>query len=163
MNKTLIDGIVAVDAMLPRAIDEGCAFANGGGYIQHTHEAVQVFLEATQRLFNEHTPTLAGMFRENPRGIVGRYLDDNNSPLYYLYGRISRIDGQHREWGQPYFVLNPGKAKNVLWPYTGVAKLPEWVIPKELVITVRGGVAEVTSNPAGWPVRIVDHDNEEKP
>lgn len=45
-------------------------------------------------------------------GIAGRYFNDGNDHLYRLWNRVMATDDAFREWGQPYFALNPGKGKN---------------------------------------------------
>lgn len=120
---SIVEDIRAVQAMLPRAIDEGCLFANGGGYIQHTPATFAAFLAAVQGLFDKHAPSLAKMFSAQPRGFVGRYLDDGGSPLYSVYMRICMIDDSYREWGQPYYAIHPGTGKHVVWPNTEGGKV----------------------------------------
>lgn len=102
--------IEAIDRKLPRAIDSGCEFANGGGFIQHTPEALANWLSDVEKLLRKYEGAeTADRWAQNPRGIVGRYLDDGGSPAYAFVYRVMSIGNDFREWGQPYYALNPGK------------------------------------------------------
>lgn len=84
-------------------------FSNGGGYIQHDSspvEAIKVeLLKLTNKYFNKkYTDFLH----------LGRLLDDSGcNVLYRAYTRLVSIDSTYREWGQPYYALNPSKGKQV--------------------------------------------------
>lgn len=97
--------IEAAHAVLGSA--EGLDY-NGGNFIQHDAASVVDFLAATHRalVLSGHIEE-AQMWLSNPKGLVGRFLDDSNNPARDLYWRYQRIDSQHREWGQPYFANNP--------------------------------------------------------
>ena len=72
--------------------DDGCAFANGGGFLQQptgSRQRLLTFLEAK------------GVHR------------DSNGPLGLLLYRLHCIDTQDREWGQPFFALHPHRGKQV--------------------------------------------------
>lgn len=79
-------------------------FANGEGYIQHDRDTVT----AVHRDLMRHFADTGYGF-----GFLGRYLSDNDSPYYVVWSRLSCIDELGREWGQPYYALNPHKGKQV--------------------------------------------------
>lgn len=92
--------------------EESDSFANGAGYIQHSAEVVN----KCQREFLNFCYEVTGnsIFNEkivHRQGIVGRYLDDGGSDLYKHWHRFVCIDENNREWGQPFFALNPTKGK----------------------------------------------------
>ncbi len=100
---------------LPDLIDkelgnESTAFGNGSGYIQHNSDVV----DKCQRSFMDYCYEVLGnkVFLEkkiHKQGIVGRYLDDSGTDLYVYWHRFMCIDDKYREWGQPYFAINPDK------------------------------------------------------
>lgn len=85
---------------------------NGSNYRVQTEEQVAAFIEAIGNTMDAHgLPILADRWRNNPTGIIGRYMDDSdhNSKENYLYRAYIRLkcisDG--KEWGQPHFAKNP--------------------------------------------------------
>jgi hypothetical protein len=96
-------------------------FSNGGGYIQHSRSTVTDFKGRLLSLACNLHPSIREAVAEtpfenvHPGSIVGRILDDSNSPLYRLWYRLYCIDRMDREWGQPYFALNPKAGKQELW------------------------------------------------
>ena len=55
-------------------------------------------------------------FLKNPfsfrNSIIGRYLDDaGTNAVYSAWYRFMSMDDLYREWGQPYYALNPGTGK----------------------------------------------------
>ncbi len=88
-------------------------FANGSGFIQHdlsdfTHakgELVKLLAErAPMYDYTSHDPATI-----HPMSIVGRIFDDTGGPMSKAWSRLACFDPQGREWGQPYFALNPEK------------------------------------------------------
>ena len=74
----------------PEPKDDGCRFANGHGFIQQpagSRDALWAF--AKQHGWNR----------------------DADGPIGRLAHRAYKIDPYDREWGQPYFALNPGKGE----------------------------------------------------
>lgn len=55
------------------------------------------------------------MLKINPPasfGWIGRYFDDGgHNCLYEAWSRLRCIDEKGREWGQPYYALNPEKGE----------------------------------------------------
>lgn len=108
-----------VENMLhPLPQNDGCSFANGDGYIQHTKEAFNAYKAAILELGGKHVHSAMTEWAKNPdevhnMGIAGRYFDDGDHGLYKLWNRVMCTDADFREWGQPFFALNPGKGKMV--------------------------------------------------
>lgn len=108
----------AVMAILPQAIESN--FANGHGYIQHTNESLLAFQNAASLLIAKYVgPDEANKFDLNPRGVVGRILDDGETIARkcseFCY-RIYRIDFRNREWGQAYYANQSRQGDQVKWP-----------------------------------------------
>jgi hypothetical protein len=97
-------------------------FSSGGGYIQHSPELVEqlavaicknakLWIKGFDQHF-DHRPV-------NRRGIIGRIFGDyssNDQNINYLnsiWYRLMCIDESGKEWGQPYFAVNPDKGKNI--------------------------------------------------
>ena len=81
---------------------------NGATYVQHTVDAVHKFTMAIAAALGEfESHEMRDRWLEQPRGIVGRFLDDTGSIFYRDYIRLISIDSQNREWGQPYYANNP--------------------------------------------------------
>lgn len=90
-----------------KAKPDSIEFDNGEGYIQHdpvTAEKLKVAFQEFSNLYLGKKVTF---------GILGRYLQDMDSPLYSVYCRFSCMDSLYREWGQPYFALNPDKGSQL--------------------------------------------------
>jgi hypothetical protein len=96
-------------------------FTNGNGYMQHDPSdvlKVRSYLVEAAKLF---VPGFSDIFARpiedlHPHGIVGRILSDRGGPLDRAWSRLMCIDGEGREWGQPYFALNPGQGELVEIP-----------------------------------------------
>lgn len=92
--------------------DDGCDFANGGGFIQHSRLAVDLAKLALIELWDGDQKTKdAAKISPPSHSIIGRYLSDSNSPIYPAWCRLLCIDSEFREWGQPYFAQNPSQGK----------------------------------------------------
>lgn len=108
---------VVADAMHPlgdrfrgRARNDECDFANGSGYIHHGARTVK---QVKERLLKLASEKFGRAFTPDQFMLACRYADDNGGPLNRAFGRLMSFDDAGREWGQPYFVFNPGVAKNV--------------------------------------------------
>lgn len=97
--------------------DPGCNFANGDGYYQLTPEMVRRFDNAFIEAIKEFEPELFKEYSDKNLPFVitnyftGRWLDDNNSPLYTAVMLRHRVDEKFRLWGQTYYAMNPEKGK----------------------------------------------------
>lgn len=107
-----------VAAMLPPRPDDGCKFESGGGYLQHAAETVREFKRSVLLLAANNRPDSKFVeWAKNPDevhgiSIIGRYIDDGcDRYIGRLWHRVCCMDSQCREWGQPYFALNPEKAE----------------------------------------------------
>ena len=98
----------------------GCGFENGKGYLQHTREKIEKVTRDLLRLIeNEIDHELIKQTIENPiekhiswaASLVSGYskFDPVSKGLY----RLQCVDEYFREWGQPYFALNPEKGEQV--------------------------------------------------
>ena len=116
-HEAFLDEIDVIKQLLPPLPkDEGCHFANGHGYIQHTRESFNAYKVAILQLGGEICYAPMKEWANEPdsvanMGIAGRYFDDGNHHLYRLWHRVMCTDGNYREWGQPYFALNPDKGE----------------------------------------------------
>lgn len=99
--------------------DPGCSFANGDGYYQLTPEAVRMFDNAFIEAVKELEPSLFNEYAKKGLQFVitnyftGRWLDDNNSPLYRPLMVRFNVDAKFRRWGQMYYATHPGEGKDV--------------------------------------------------
>jgi len=97
---------------------DSCDFANGSGYIQHEHKDVSIvrneLLELAkfytdhkwiQQSIDDHSVDTSWAGR-----IIGEYC---NESLNKAWNRISCIDNQLREWGQPYYASHPNMGQQV--------------------------------------------------
>lgn len=109
----------------PEADDEGCKFANGGGYIQHDPEVVVAAraeivkflrLGPLKWVFKGHEEVRDEEWQTG--SILGRCIDDSHNlprAVKDAWYRLHRIDEKGREWGQPYFTFHPEKAEQKEW------------------------------------------------
>lgn len=119
-DKVIEDVRQAMEPLGELPADPECAFANGDGYYQHTADAVErtkrALLAIFEPLFASRCPALekatCPRWQIHPSWF-GRMIDGTCPPLERAYSRLCRIDGQCREFGQPYFADNPEKAN--LW------------------------------------------------
>ena len=110
-----LNSIEKVNALLhPTPDNDGCAFANGRGYIQQDLSKLEEFKRSTVELFKKEitTPeylTWADEVLAGKRHIsyIGRVACDSGSPVYNLMMRIFCTDAKGREWGQPYYANHP--------------------------------------------------------
>lgn len=97
---------------------DSCDFINGGGYIQQEKNNVDkaiIDLVKASGVCDHIANSLE--FNKNPftyrNGIIGRYLDDNDSFICKHWLRFRCMDDNYREYGQPYFASNPSQAKQI--------------------------------------------------
>lgn len=103
-----------------RAKDVGCEFSNGAGYIQHTKNEVFNFKKALVALCKSRVRDdvfKLPLDKIYPGGIASRILSETNPRLYQVWSRLCCIDEYNREWGQPYYALNPTKGAQEKWKY----------------------------------------------
>lgn len=90
--------------------DDSLDFANGRGYIQHppgTRYKLEVELVKLTNEYLEENFTLG-------QGMIHRYIDDcNHKLLKKLSYKITCMDKRDREYGQPYFAINPDKCVDI--------------------------------------------------
>jgi hypothetical protein len=109
---TLIDDCRTATAILsPRPTT--MEFDNGGGYVQQVpfsvRECKRQLMGVAKYLFGDRD----GFWSQDPdavhpMGIAGRLISDSShKPLADAWYRLMCIDGRAREWGQPYYALNP--------------------------------------------------------
>lgn len=115
----LIKRVKAIMKVLPKLPEnDGCSFSNGGGYIQHDRATLRkVKLELLEQIkkYVNHDWVQQTIDNENTHSSwVARLLDDYNiRPLRSAWYRFSCIDDLDREWGQPYYALNPTEGKQI--------------------------------------------------
>lgn len=88
-------------------------FKNGKGFFQLTSEEVKCFIDGFGLLIKKYHQDLFGVYNKNPKGIIGRYLCDMESPLYRAWQYLACIDSDNRRWGQPYFALHPDEGESI--------------------------------------------------
>lgn len=79
-----------------------------GEFVQRNSQQVQSLIDKTYRLLLRYygaSSEIPKLWKKEPRGFVGRYLDDGNSPAYSIYGILLSIDNKNRQWQQPYYAL----------------------------------------------------------
>ena len=118
-HEALCAEIDEIMATLPRRPnDEGCRFSNGHGFLQHSTEKFWPARDALLRIGNRLFPhkwfdqSLAD--RTVDSSWAGRLISETSAPLWRAWSRISCVDKQLREWGQPYYANNPEKAESQL-------------------------------------------------
>jgi hypothetical protein len=95
--------------------DADCNFSNGHGYLQHDPEMFYRARLSLLKLAQRYTT-----FRWIQESIddptvhpswAGRIISEAcPRPLYAAWARLSCVDDQFREWGQPFYANNPDKA-----------------------------------------------------
>lgn len=106
--------ILSLIPPLPKLPD--CSFENGAGYLQHDPITFTEFKLAILRAIRPYFPegnfkkwvddTISGKAHAS---WVGRLLDEDDRlrPYKDLWSRVYCTDSNFREWGQPYYALNP--------------------------------------------------------
>lgn len=105
----------AYKLLRPTPKNDGCDFTNGGGYVQQDALKVQEFKRQIMLLGARHHEKMAEWAKNpievHPQSIVGRILSDCDSDLYDAWHRVMCMDDKFREWGQPYYAINPDKGE----------------------------------------------------
>jgi len=97
--------------------DNDCEFANGLWCYQRTNEDYFRLKISLVKAIKKHEPWIAKQYDDPKIGglneahagsyMIGRYLDDGDSELYYYHYLIDRICPIClREWGQPYYAMH---------------------------------------------------------
>jgi len=105
-HELFLGEIDKIESMLAKRPDD-TKFANGGGYVYQNRETItkarSLFLDLAGRVLRRDVRQVSGSW-------LGRYLDDNDSPLYSFYLRLFYCIDQHsREWGQVYYANHPDR------------------------------------------------------
>jgi hypothetical protein len=111
----------AVALLKPIPKNDGCNFSNGEGFVQQDAPTVRKAKEAVIEIARSRNPDNSsfGPWAEVADGDVpgysgfARILDECDSLVYRYWSRFMCIDKQFREWGQPYYALNPSEGKQV--------------------------------------------------
>ena len=115
----LIDRVNEIMQLLhEKPTDDGCSFSNGGGYIQHD---VAIARKVKIMLLNEIGKHIKHKWVQesiNDETIhpswVGRLLEERGiRPLENAWYRFCCMDSSGKEWGQPYFAMNPHEGKQI--------------------------------------------------
>ncbi len=112
----------AADAIIaqlpPTPEDDGCEFANGGGYIQHDTALVlkvrrELLTQAAKETDHPHIKQSLESTSVHPSW-AHRVIDECcTNRLAFAWLRIACIDKDSREWGQCYYAWNPGTGKDI--------------------------------------------------
>jgi hypothetical protein len=119
MHEAYVEHIGIATRGLP-ARPENIEFTNGRGYVQHEPEALlQSAWRAVCRIAaSHHGPDFADAPFRSQRVI--RTLWEATPAEFAFVHRITCLDEQYREWGQPFFALNPDNAESICLNPTGV-------------------------------------------
>ncbi len=120
---SLIKSVAWFEKLLPPVKDTACKFANGGGFVQRdasvVEEAKERLLGLTERKikwwFDEQREKFNTDFKNVDPSWFLRMLEGSAPPIERAWSRLMCIDKQYREWGQPYYALNPTEGKQVVW------------------------------------------------
>lgn len=114
-HETLVRQIAFLKSTIyPRFdLNHDADFSNGDGYVQLTEAEVNKLTDFFIKAVAEHHPDIADMAKDNPKGFVGRYLDDGGSELYEVWTILKCIDNDNRLWGQPYYAAHPDSGKQI--------------------------------------------------
>ena len=114
INRDSLVKLVA-DIMLglrPIPKDDGCRFANGGGYVQQDASVVK---EAKRRLMEIAAAKLRrdDLLKEDVHvSWALRLLDGALPPVERALSRFYCMDERFREWGQPFYASHPDEAES---------------------------------------------------
>lgn len=117
--ENLCDQVERIISAFPKKPEnDGCSFANGGGYIQLSEEVVKTTRNKLLDLIATkitHNWVEESRFMNVHPSYVGRLVDECNiRPFIQAWSRISCIDKQWREWGQPYYAANPHEGEQIM-------------------------------------------------
>lgn len=83
-----------------------------GECIQRQRGCTDILIREGLRLlrkYHSNYPEVIKAWEANPRGFVGRLLDDGDIPVYSIYNMISNIDKYDRQWDQMFYALEANK------------------------------------------------------
>jgi hypothetical protein len=113
---TQVDQIMMVFPKRPE--NDGCSFANGGGFIQLSEEIVK---KARGNLLDliatkiDHKWVMQSKDMNTHPSYVARLVGDwGIKPFCQAWDRFNCIDPQWREWGQPYYASHPDEGKQIM-------------------------------------------------
>lgn len=115
----LCENVIHVMAAFPpHPQHDGCNFSYGGGFMQLSEKVVTtVRCKLIDIIATKINPGSVEEFRDLkvPASSVAKFIDGNNiRPLYAAWQRLSCIDSRWREWGQPYYAINPDQGQQVM-------------------------------------------------
>lgn len=117
-EKMCADVTLVMSAFPAQPENDSCSFANGGGYLQLSEEVVA---DVRGKLLDIIATKIDHKWVEESRdtkihpSYVDRLLGDYDiRPLCSAWGRLSKIDKQWREWGQPYYATHPDEGKQIM-------------------------------------------------
>jgi len=98
-------------AFYDEAETDSCAFANGEYSVQRNEEFYDKLIDGIINMVNKYEPWILksyknGITKEYVKGysVLGRFLDDSNSPLYKWWSIQANICTIcFKEWGQLYY------------------------------------------------------------
>lgn len=97
--------------------NDGCSFANGGGYIQIPKEILRCVRIRLLDLISEKCdhPWVKETYDESKHASwVGGLIGEMPYPeLQKAWGRLCNIDTEGREWGQGYYAAHPNEGKQI--------------------------------------------------
>lgn len=108
--------------LVPRP--DSCDYSNGHGYLQQPPVRVLDYQRSLVKIARRFFPGADSAYTRHfdyaesatqPVGMTmtGRFIDDGcPRPVGRAWWRLMCMDNQFREWGQPYYALNPDKAPN---------------------------------------------------
>jgi hypothetical protein len=107
-----IDNVMRKLNPIPEMKD--CDFANGHGFVQQAKAAfliVKIDILNIAKRYTDHDWIQQTVDSDSVSlSYAGRIIDEMPRPLPRAWTRLMCIDKDYREWGQPYFALNPGEA-----------------------------------------------------
>lgn len=100
---------------------DNVSFQNGEGYIQQPAEVVEKLSDKICQYLSHNFTGYDHIFNKRPvnrQGIIGRLIDDSSGNPHMkiianMWSKLSRIDGDYKEWGQFYFLVNPKERKEI--------------------------------------------------
>lgn len=117
--KKLIDDVnIIMSQLKPKPNYDNCSFSNGNGFIQHENtKFVKVknqILELCKKYIDHKWIQQAIDDDSVDLSYVGRLLSDHGiRPLNDAWYRLQCVDHKYREWGQPFYAINPSKGKQI--------------------------------------------------
>ncbi len=109
-----------VGKLKPIPKDDGCRFANGGGFIQQDEatfrEVRRGLLLIAQRVCPMKWIDESLADETVHASWAGRIIGESSRPLSSAWNRIHCTDGTFREWGQPYYAMHPDQGTQA--PYS---------------------------------------------